>query len=81
MTMYAQVRTLWLAGFEIGPSPGQLCPICQDLWGEHVLKAEGDPINGGTYACYLTACACEGTWTTSNRPAFTKGDSDETSGP
>lgn len=74
----ARVRTVWLAGFEIGPSPGSPCPVCGDLWGEHILHAENTPIEGGTFRCYLDACACEGTWSTSHADAEQKGQNDAT---
>jgi hypothetical protein len=64
MTMQATVRELWMHGFEIGPHPGETCLRCPDLWGEHILFADGAPIDGGWFECYLSACDCEGMWHT-----------------
>jgi hypothetical protein len=47
-------------GFVVGGSPADPCAACPHRWGQHVLIAAGDPLDGGAFHC--PECFCAGTW-------------------
>jgi hypothetical protein len=58
----ALVAVLWAEGFHVGPPPGDPCLHCQHEWGNHLLIAEGNPLDGGYASCPFQDCGCRITW-------------------
>lgn len=54
------VERLSTAGFHIGPAVDDPCGRCPHRWGDHILYAPIEPVDGGTVSC--PECGCTGTW-------------------